>query len=178
MTITTTNPNVQQHVNIQPKPPLLISQQATSQAQQLDSHRSVSVISTGTATMTTGATLVAQSQPINSMCHLTTPLTSPPQAPLQPPPNPLVAMSTLSAGPYNNNSVTVTPTLVQPNKEKTNEVVASTVSSETCNENENVEAVSSTPTSTGSVPASDSKQNEVTPMDTTPAEGQFNFLYV
>lgn len=176
MTITTSNPNVQQHVNIQPKPPLLISQQATSQAQQIDNHRPVmSMVSiAGSTTMSTGPTLMAQSQPISSMCHLTTPLTSPPQVPLMPPPNPLVAMTTLSAGPYNNNSVTVTPSLVHSNKEKTNEVAPSQVSAEKSAENENVAAVSSTPVSTATTTGSggDSKENEVTPMDTTPAEGQ------
>lgn len=181
MTITTSNPNVQQHVNIQPKPPLLISQQATSQSQQIDNHRPVmSMVSiSGNTTMSTGPTLMAQSQPISSMCHLTTPLTSPPQVPLMPPPNPLVAMSTLSAGPYNNNSVTVTPSLVHSNKEKTNEVAPNQVSSDKNTETENVAIVSSTPvsatttTTTTSTGSGDSKENEVAPMDTTPAEGQY-----
>lgn len=175
MTITTTNPNVQQHVNIQPKPPLLISQQATSQAQQIDNHRPImSMVSiSGNTTMSSGPTLMAQSQPINSMCHLTTPLTSPPQVPLMPPPNPLLAMSTLSAGPYNSNSMTVTPSLVHSNKEKTNEVAPNTVSSEKNADNENASAVSSTPVSTTTSANGDSKENEVTPMDTTPAEGQY-----
>lgn len=179
MTITTSNPNVQQHVNIQPKPPLLISQQATSQAQQIENHRPVmSMVSIGNTTMSSGPTLMAQSQPISSMCHLTTPLTSPPQVPLMPPPNPLVAMSTLSAGPYNNtNSVTVTPSLVHSNKEKTNEVAPNQISSEKNAENENVATVSSTPVSTATTTTTtatgsgDCKENEVTPMDTTPAEG-------
>ena len=79
-------------------------------------------------------------------------------------------MSTLSAGPYNNNSVTITPTLVQTNKEKGTEVGPSTVASEKNGAND--EAVSSTPVSSTAVSASsDSKDNEVTPMDTTPAEG-------
>ncbi|XP_037041370.1 polyhomeotic-proximal chromatin protein-like isoform X4 [Bradysia coprophila] len=170
MTITTSSPNVQQHVNIQPKPPLLISQQSTSQAQQIDNHRPVmSMVSiSGNTTMSSGPTLMAQSQPINSMCHLTTPLTSPPQVPLIPPPNPLVAMSTLSAGPYNSNSVTVTPSLVHSNKEKTNEVAPNTVSSE---KNADSENVLSTPVTTTTTSNGDSKENEVTPMDTTPAEG-------
>lgn len=174
MTITTTNPNVQQHVNIQPKPPLLISQQATSQAQQIDSHRPVmSMVSlAGSTTMTSGPTLMAQSQPITSMCHLTTPLTSPPQVPLMPPPNPLVAMSTLSAGPYNNNSVSVTPNVAHSNKEKSNEIAPTTVASSEKNaENESVTTVSSTPVSTATTTSGDSKENEVTPMETVPAEG-------
>lgn len=175
MTITTSSPNVQQHVNIQPKPPLLISQQTTSQAQQMDNHRPVMnmVSISGNTTMSSGPTLMAQSQPISSMCHLTTPLTSPPQVPLIPPPNPLVAMSTLSAGPYNSNSMTVTPSLVHANasKEKTNEVAPNTVSAEKSTDNENVSTVSSTPVSTTTTTNGDSKDNEVTPMDTTPAEG-------
>ncbi len=175
MTITTSNPNVQQHVNIQPKPPLLISQQATSQAQQIDNHRPImSMVSiSGNTTMSSAPTLMAQSQSINSMCHLTTPLTSPPQVPLIPPPNPLVAMTTLSAGPYNNsNSVTVTPSLVHSNnKDKTNEVAPNTISSEKNAENENASNVSSTPVSTTTTANGESKENEVTPMDTTPAEG-------
>lgn len=177
MTITTSNPNVQQHVNIQPKPPLLISQQATSQAQQIDSRPIMSMVSISGTTMSSGPTLMAQSQPISSMCHLTTPLTSPPQVPLMPPPNPLVAMSTLSAGPYNSNSVTVTPSLVHTNKDKTNEVAPNTVSSDKNAENENGSAVSSTPVSTTTTASGDSKDNEVTPMDTTPAEGQYFLIF-
>lgn len=228
---TTTQPNVQQHINIQPKPTAVgqhqhQQQQPQQQTQQLqtsqqsshamvvDSRPTMTMVSLApnsgnSITISNGTPLVTQSPQQQHLMqsptqnNMTTPLTSPPHVPLLPPPNPLVAMTTLSAGPFNT-ALAASAALMQQKEERKAEQAlqqqpmkvdatseATTISSASPAVSGVIGIVSSTPSSTtmssvsstGTNPINNetksdvvNKNETVTPMDTTPAKG--NFIHV
>lgn len=214
MTTTTAQPG-QQHVNIQPKPSILIGQpQVVSQSQQqphLDNRSIMSMVSLGTnsvgntITITNGTPIITQQQqqpqqPQTISSHqihnLSTPLTSPPHVPLQPPPNPLVAMTTLSAGPFNtalalqnskqeellrkteSGSMTILTTMktevstaVATSTAEQHPIISSALGSGSSTVT--VSSADNSATSSTSNAKSTATPDAPTPMDTTPAKGKY-----